>query len=328
MHSKITLDDFLKKAVEKHRNMFVYDKVKDIVNNTSKIIITCRIHGDFIQTVKDHRRGCGCPKCGYIKVSNSLSMTHEEFIKLANLAHNNKFDYSKVTYKNLRTKINIICPVHGEFWQIPESHINGIGCRKCSGCFKNSTEDFIKKARHRHGDKFDYSLVIYRGARLKVDIKCREHGVFSQAPSSHLQGNGCPICNKLRLIDNNPNKKTTDEFVAQAIKIHGSLYNYSKTLYELDGKPVTITCKKHGDFKQIANYHISGNGCPICSYSTGERAIKIFLEKNNIKYEAQKKFMDCRDKLRLPFDFYIPIQNICIEYNGEQHYRPFKIFGG
>jgi len=132
--------------------------------------------------------------------------TQEEFIKKANEVHNNFYDYSKVVYVNNRTKVCIICPKHGEFWQTPDPHCSRKqGCpicryekskqsiRKIMGLTK---ETFIEKAKKVHGDKYDYSKVEYENTDTNVTIICPEHGEFKQTPHHHLGGSGCPICGR------------------------------------------------------------------------------------------------------------------------------------
>ena len=121
--------------------------------------------------------------------------TKEDFIERAIKAHGNKYDYSKVEYINNNTKVCIICPIHGEFWQRPADHIRGVGCRSCYGNEKMNKEAFIEKARKIHGDKYDYSKVEYKGARIKVCIVCPKHGEFWQEPANHINGSNCPYCN-------------------------------------------------------------------------------------------------------------------------------------
>jgi hypothetical protein len=119
----------------------------------------------------------------------------EEFISKSKEIHDDKYDYSKVEYVNAQTKVCIICPIHGEFWQRPLDHIkNKSGCPRCVGRNK-TTEEFIKKAKEVHGNKYDYSKVEYKGAFTKVCIICPEHGEFWQVPNNHLNGKGCPYCN-------------------------------------------------------------------------------------------------------------------------------------
>lgn len=128
-------------------------------------------------------------------------MTKEHFIERAKRFHGTKYDYSKVPETILsRQKVIIICPKHGEFLQLVNNHCNiGNGCPKCkfeytANLQRSNTEDFIRKARLIHGDKYDYSECLYITNRIKVLIKCPIHGAFEQVPHDHLSGNGCPRC--------------------------------------------------------------------------------------------------------------------------------------
>ena len=130
------------------------------------------------------------------------------FINKSKQVHGDKYDYSKVEYINAYTKVCIICPEHGEFWQTPASHMKGYGCLKCGQIErkkklveinqkKYNTDAFIKDARKIHGDKYDYSKVEYVNATTKVCIICPEHGEFWQTPNMHLNASqGCPKCAK------------------------------------------------------------------------------------------------------------------------------------
>jgi len=127
------------------------------------------------------------------------TLTTEQFIEKAKLIHNNKYDYSLTKFINSKTKVKIICPIHGEFEQFHGKHLSKKGCFKCgfiSRCklATSNTETFIKKAVKVHGEKYDYSNVTYIGKENKVEIKCKYHGIFSQTPHNHLAGNGCPHC--------------------------------------------------------------------------------------------------------------------------------------
>ena len=126
--------------------------------------------------------------------------TKEEFIKEARKKHEGKYNYSNVEYVNSKTKVCIICPKHGEFWQLPLNHLSGCGCPKCGvekkrESLTSSKEEFIKKARKEHGNKYDYSKVEYVNYGTKVCIICSEHGEFWQKPYHHTKGAGCPKCN-------------------------------------------------------------------------------------------------------------------------------------
>lgn len=130
------------------------------------------------------------------------NFTTEEFIQRATKVHNGKYDYSKVEYVNIHTKVCIYCPIHGSFFQTPHSHLKGHGCPKCVGVFMDN-EYFIEKAKKKHGDKYDYSKVVYIDSKTPVEIICKRHGSFLSIPRTHLKGCGCEKCaiiDKRRLI--------------------------------------------------------------------------------------------------------------------------------
>ena len=149
MRKKLTTEEFIKKAREVHGDKYDYSKV-EYNGSFAKVTIICPIHGEFEQTPCSHLRGGGCAKCNW----ENTRLTTEEFIRKAIEVHGNKYDYSKLEYKDAFKKVTIICPIHGEFEQVPSSHLIGFGCAKCSGLAKLTTEEFIKKAREVHGDKY------------------------------------------------------------------------------------------------------------------------------------------------------------------------------
>jgi hypothetical protein len=242
-----------------------------------------------------------------------------EFIEKAKTIHGEKYDYSLVNYVGSKIKIKIICPIHGEFEQIPNSHLKGINCYKCSRNYV-ATDEFIEKAKTIHGEKYDYSLVNYKNNKIKIKIICPIHGEFEQIPNSHLKGCGCPKCVG--------KYKTTDEFIEKAKTIHGEKYDYSLVNYISVFKQIKIICSIHGEFEQTPNSHLKGCGCPKCKESKGEKIIRDYLTKNNIKFIPQHKFDDCKDIKPLPFDFYLPEYNTCIEYDGRQHFEIIDRWGG
>lgn len=129
-------------------------------------------------------------------MASGKRLTTKEFIERAREVHGDKYDYSKVNYINQHSKVCIICPIHGEFWQIVQIHLMGHGCPKCSGNGKLSYEEFVERARKIHGDKYDYSKVKFNSILDKVTIICPIHGEFTQVANDHLQGNGCQKCAK------------------------------------------------------------------------------------------------------------------------------------
>ena len=190
---KMTKEQFLEKANSIHNNKFEYD-LTNFNGTSSKINIKCLKHGWFEQSVRNHLMGQGCKECGNEIKREKMVILFDDFIKRANIKHNNKYDYSKVNYINNKSLITIICPIHGEFQQRVDEHLKGKGCAKCVGR-NRSLEDFINEAKKVHGDKYDYSLSNYITAETKIKIKCNKCGyVFEQKPWSHLQNHGCPKC--------------------------------------------------------------------------------------------------------------------------------------
>jgi hypothetical protein len=249
----------------------------------------------------------------------------ENFLKKAIETHGDKYNYSNTQYLGPHIKIRIICPDHGEFEQTPDSHVRNHGCPKCNGGTKITIKDFLVKSKEKHGNKYGYSKVKFTKTSELIKINCPEHGEFEQIASNHLFGYGCQTCGQISR--SNKRTKTIDYFIEKALEVHGVFYDYSKVKYEKTNKKVDIVCPKHGLFKQTPNDHISNkNGCPICNESKGEREIAKWLDQNNIAYIRQHKFLDCKDIRPLPFDFYLPNYNTCIEYDGEQHFKEISVF--
>ena len=215
---------FIKKAKEKYGDKYLYDHL-NYVNSRTKVIVTCREHGDFMvnpAVFLSNVSGEKCPICRNIckekgdkkKKENEknkdvikaetraleMQEKEEKFKKKARNVHTDKYDYSKVHYINSNTKVCIICPEHGEFWQIPKNHLHGHGCPSCArenAHQRNSftTEQFIKTASTIHEDRYDYSKVEYKNNRTKVCIICPEHGEFWQTLAMHNnERQGCPNC--------------------------------------------------------------------------------------------------------------------------------------
>ena len=319
----MTTEDFIKKSEVIHNNFYDYSLV-EFINSTTKVKIICPIHGVFEQEPRSHLNKNGCKKCSYVKKQITLN----EFIERAQITHNNKYDYSLVELNGSKAKVKIICPIHGVFEQEPREHLRGRGCSKCSPnkIAKSKTltsYEFIERAQITHNNKYDYSLTNYQGMKSKVKIICPIHGAFEQTPLVHLSGSGCRKCGteilKSKLT------KTTDWFIQESEKIHGKLFDYSKTVYTRYDDKVLITCKVHGDFLQSVKHHLNGSGCPKCNASKGELLVKDVLIKKNIFFEEQKKLIKNET---LSFDFYIPNINLCIEFQGRQHYEAVDIFGG
>lgn len=275
MPKKLTLSDFISRAINLYGDRYDYSKTK-FINTQSKVCIICKEHGEFFITPNNFLNGHKCPAC-----SGRKRITKEVFINRSNVIHKGRYDYSKVDWKGANSKVCIICPIHGEFWQIAKYHLIGNGCQKCFATPKSNTEEFIQKAKAIYGDRYDYSKVEYKGNKEKVCIICSEHGEWWMSPNNHLRGHRCPSCYGTP-------KHTNEEFVAMARKVHGDKYDYSKVQYDGNKKKVCIICPKHGEFWQCAQTHTRGSGCPKCTHRvriTLDDFIRRSIAVHTIKYD-------------------------------------------
>lgn len=195
---KLTTEEFIAKAIKVHGNRYGYLLV-DYIDSRHTVKVVCPIHGVFEQMGNIHLQGSGCPMCKVEMTKQICGKPLQSFINDCYKIHGKKYGYSMVIYVNNRTKVRIICPIHGVFEQEPSAHLKGSGCPVCAGLAiakskTQTTEEFIKKARLVHGNRFEYSFVDYKGSKTKVLIICPIHGVFEQTPHNHLQGCGCPVC--------------------------------------------------------------------------------------------------------------------------------------
>lgn len=184
-----------------------------------------------------------------------------------------------------------------------------------------NTEKFIEESIKIHGNKYDYSLVEFKVKHKDVTIICPIHGKFQQWPKRHLLG-GCKLCGIISRTEKLFINK--DIFIERAVKIHGNYYNYDDIVYNGYNTKVDIKCNRCNlVFSQTPASHLQKRGCPKCKLSRGEKQIEKFLTDNNIFFICQKIFKDLKGTKGgyLKFDFYIPKNNMCIEYDGEQHFN-------
>jgi hypothetical protein len=272
-------------------------------------------------------------------------LTTEDFIARAVEIHGKKFDYSESIYVESRHALIIICNTCGEkFKQTPDSHIyKKSGCLSCKN-FSHPSEVnprsrksrrimtrncFTQKATQIHNNKYDYSQIHYVDYHTHIPLICPIHKItFNIKPTKHINSKqGCPKCSLNALSEKF--RMSDDKFIEKSKQMHGDNYLYDKLVYINAHRNITLICKTHGDFEVKPSDHLwGGNGCPRCKKSKGEMRIISYLESNNMKYICEKKFNDCKQHTHLRFDIYIPSKNTCVEYDGEQHYRSVKIFGG
>ncbi|MEY3359581.1 MAG: hypothetical protein RI923_841 [Pseudomonadota bacterium] len=266
---KSSAEKFIENCQKVHGGKYGYLNTKYLGSN-HKVEISCSSHGSFWQVAASHLAGSNCPACAKNKSAVARSKGKSEFLEKARKVHGDKYDYSRVDYINSKSKIEVICPEHGVFKQIPGNHLNSAqGCPKCAGVMLKTTSEFISEAFKVHGEKYDYSKVNYLRSRNEVEIICREHGAFLQQPQVHLRGNGCSKCS-------GKEKLTTIEFISRAKTLHGGKYKYELTEYVSTHRKVRIVCSMHGVFEQAPSMHLSGRGCPKCYLATDNDAIYIW----------------------------------------------------
>ena len=189
-----------------------------------------------------------------------------------------------------------------------------------------STEQWINLAKEVHGEKYDYTPTMYSTAKQKLKIICPTHGLQEMLPHHHIKGYGCGKCGKEQINISNGKQLTQEQFLNRISILKG--LSFTKTIYKNRRQDVIVTCNIHGDYTTKAEVLLKGCGCPKCKSSKGEDIIETWLLKNSISYITQKTFEGCSYKRLLKFDFYLPDYSMCIEYDGEQHFRPIKYWGG
>lgn len=269
---------FIAKARWQHGDLYDYSET-EYTKAGIKVLIICRKHGRFLQNPSDHTsKAAGCAKCKEGGTGDRCRKSTEDFIKESKEIHGDYYDYSKVEYISSKTPVCIGCPVHGEFYKIPQLHTKkGSGCRECylnsirkpkedkENFFdKYTTEYFVERSNELHNWFHTYEKTEYKNNIEKVIITCPVHGDFLQKPNTHLLGSGCRECRKLKL--RTLYQKTKEEFEKDAKSAHGEKYDYSKVEYTQNKTKVCIVCPDHGEFWQTPNNHLFAEyGCPLCA---------------------------------------------------------------
>ena len=260
----------------------------------------------------------------------SRRLTTAEFIKTARKVHGRKYDYSKTKYINANSRVVVTCPRHGDFKPFAANHWKGHGCARCAqisgGLHQRlTTQQFLQKAKQIHGNRFNYRNAVYVTAKRKIEIVCRIHGIFEQAPYSHLAGNGCPKCWKEKPAYNHLDPKIIVKRIETA---HPNLVVVKTPRNTRDHTLVRCKTCRHIWSASPCNLTFSDgspkSGCPRCFASSGEAAVYRFLEANNLRFEPQVRLIP---RKAYQFDFQLTGRKTLIEYHGGQHYFAVD-FGG
>lgn len=250
-------------------------------------------------------------------------LTQEEFIKNCVAAHGGRYDLSKALYINTRTKVNIVCLTHGDFYITGDKFTSGHGCSKCryekvADNNRISKEEFLAVANKAHHNKYNYSKTNHKTSVEHITVTCPTHGDFIVRSDKHLyRGQGCKTCGMEKSKQASISRRISPkDFVSRCVAVHGDVYDYSKTIYIKSTDRVTIVCKRHGEFGQIPGDHLDGHGCNKCpkvsNTSIGHQEISDFLNKNSINHRGN----DRTELYPQELDIYIPESKLGIEFNG------------
>lgn len=333
---KMTQEQFIARCKESHGERYDYSKAVYKSWQDDKVCFICKEHGEFWQLPSSHiLRSHGCPKCADIARSESKKKAAAaRFVDMCKKATvYGSYSYDKVAYIDQRTPVVVTCVKHGDFEILPMAHKAGQGCKTCSAEFKSEQsrqqmlrqglDSFLKLAKERFGDQFEYHTETYSGWQLgEIKITCKKHNnTFFTTPVSHLEFCMCDPCKRDSLRDLVMSPERCQE-------IHGGKYDYSEVSYVNCSTHVKIRCKKCNEsWMTTPTAHIHGRaGCPKCTDSKGEKAIAAWLKKHEISFEPEWKPKGGVYGRRFLYDFYA--QGVLIEFDGIQHSMPVEIFGG
>jgi len=310
---------FIEKAKAIHGDLYTYDNVV-YVNSRIPVKITCRKHGDFEMIPSTHLQGFKCQVCRF---GGTLEERQEKFIEKAKKAHEGRnYDYSKVKYESSIAPVEIICPIHGSFFQGPNNHVFGDKCPSCAkinadNSFRLSEEEIYERVYEVHGDKYEYDFSNYQNMTSKINIKCSVHGWFKQDLANHLSGTNCPECSFGAL------RVPIEEIMRRAKHIHGEKYDYSQVDFSAFREKVKIICPKHGVFMQSLYVHTNAKaGCPSCAITVSnfEFWVKSVVEKASNLF-ATKHIMKNRKHIDVLVD------KVGFEANGLIFHTEVSLYG-
>lgn len=250
--------------------------------------------------------------------------THQEF--LVDIGNKNPNIIVLNTYVNSKININIKCKICGHLWSTrPNNLLNGQGCPKCSARYKRTHEEFVLEMNSVNPNIEIVSK--FKNVSTKVDCICKICGHnWSNTPNHLLSGVGCPKCKVIRV--GQLRRVKNDDFLARMLKENKDIEILSNYVYAL--QKVDCRCKLCGNVWSATPANLlGGHGCPICYESRGEKKIRSYLIEKGILFESQKRYDNLRGVSNglLSYDFYLPNQNLLIEYQGLQHSQPVRFNG-
>lgn len=251
--------------------------------------------------------------------------THKQFVEDISIKFGEEFEVVG-KYTLSKNKVKIKHNTCGETFEVIANNFMKRGtCPRCSGY--KTAEQFKKQIKDRSGGKYKLKSK-YTGMNNPIEVECKIHNItFKRSPKTMMKGsNSCPMC-KGELASETQLKP--EELFIQELKDRHEGAIVAEDKYKGTHKVIDFRCKICDTvFSTEPNAVLRISGCPTCAEPRGERTIRDYLEINNIQYEPQKRFEECRYIRPLVFDYFLPEYNMLIEYDGMQHYKPIQYFGG
>lgn len=331
MPKKWTQETFVERIHSLNPNIEILSQISTC---KSRVSCRCKTCGYTWSSVGSELLvGSGCRVCNYKRglenrKGKTKRKTNEEFIALIKKTLPDIEVISE--YKAQRFKVKCWCLIDGYEWEAyPQNLERGHGCSKCAArkASKRMTisNDVFKTRVHNLNPNIIFNDIYY-GNTTRIDCLCSDCGhKWNTAASQLLAGCNCQRC-AAKIRAKEYNLISNEEFTNKLHRVNQNI----EPLEEYKGYNIKILCKcltcGH-KWSALPHNLLKNEGCPKCYISHGEEAIATYLDSENIKYDIQYRFEKCRYIRPLPFDFYLPDYNTCIEYDGQQHYWPIDFAG-
>lgn len=293
-------NNYMEKSKTIHNEKYIYHK-EDFINGTSPTRITCPIHGDFYMPMVRHiDLKQGCNKCYLESKKGKYKHSLKEIVEKARSVHGEKYSY--INYNGMGEKMDIICPIHGQFSQVAYDHLKGFGCEKCKFDKQTSTkEEFIEKIENKFPNKYDLSEVEYKNNHTYIKVGCKKHGFFYTTPSRLLMGSSCRKCNQSKLENEvmSALEKNEIDFIYQANSRYFPFLKRQSLDFYIPKYNVAIECQGEQHFEKT--FFTKEEGLFEISLERDKRKRKL-CDENNIKLlyysHYNKPLYECIDNIK------------------------------
>lgn len=297
----------------------------EYINNRTKMkVIHNKCGYEYRTTPGNFLSGTRCRNCQYKNKSKQYTKTHEQFLKDLYKVRGDEYEPLQ-KYKGVHHRIDFKHKKCGKIWKTtPQIILSGSKCKKCYRKVYND-ESFREKLKVTTNGEFE-PLEKYIDSKTKIKFIHKRCGKeFESAPHNLLNFRKCPHC------DQKKPRQNKDQFMKEFKCLVGNDYDILDK-FRVKTDVYTFTHNRCGrTFEMTGSAILRGRKCPHCKMSGGEEKIARYLENNGYSYKREFRIDECRNKAPLPFDFAVFLNNelMClIEFEGEQHYRSIKTWGG